>query len=68
MRQNEETREYVPTKEKDKASEKEQKEAKISNLPVTEFKLIVIKVLIELGRIDEHNENFNKETENISKY
>ena len=34
MKQNEETMEYVPTKEKDKAWEKEQKIAKISNLPV----------------------------------
>ena len=38
MRQNEETMEYVPTKEKDKASEKEQKKAKISHLPVKRSK------------------------------
>ena len=38
MRQNEETMEYVPTKEKDQASEKEQKKAKISNLPVMSSK------------------------------
>ena len=39
---------------------------KISNLPDKEFKIILIKILIELGiRMDELSENFNKETENI---
>ena len=38
MRQNEETMQYGPTKEKDKAPEKEQKKAKTSNLPVKSSK------------------------------
>ena len=39
------------------------------NLPDEVFKVLVIKMLTELGRrMDEHNENFNKETENIRKY
>ena len=40
----------------------------ISNLQDKEFKVTVIKMLTELGRIvEEHNEIFNKETENIKK-
>ena len=39
---------------------------KISTLPDKEFKIMLIKILIELGiRMDELSENFNKETENI---
>ena len=39
----------------------------ISNLPNKEFKVMVIKMLTELGiRIEEHNKNFNKEKENTS--
>ena len=45
-----------------KISEKTTNETEISNLPDKEFKALVIKMLTELGkRIDEHNENFNKE-------
>ena len=41
----------------------------ISNLPDKEFKVMVIKMVTELGRrVDEHSENFNKERENIRKY
>ena len=37
----------------------------ISNLPNKVFKVMVIKMSIELGRrMDEHSGNFNKETEN----
>ena len=37
----------------------------ISKLPDKEFKIMVIKMLTRLGRrMDEHNENFNKEAEN----
>ena len=39
---------------------------KISNLPDKEFKIRLIKILLELGiRMDELSENFNKESENI---
>ena len=38
----------------------------ISNLPDKKFKVMAIKMLSELGRrINEHKENFNKDTENI---
>lgn len=41
---------------------------KISNLPDKEFKVIVIKMLTQLKRrIDECNENFNKEIEKYEK-
>lgn len=41
-------------------------EVKLSNPTDKEFKVIVIKMLTELGRrIDEFSENFNKEIENI---
>ena len=49
------------SKEQYKISEKE--------LPDKEFKVIVIKMLTELGRrMDEPSQNFNKEIENIRKY
>ena len=39
------------------------------NLPVKESKVIVRKIITELGRtIDEHSEKFNKEIENIRYY
>ena len=51
-------------KEQDKASGKELNEMEISNLPDKEFKVIVIKMLTELGRRkDELSENDNKKTE-----
>ena len=40
----------------------------INNLPDKEFKALIIRMLTELGKImDEHNENLNKELENIRK-
>lgn len=40
----------------------------ISNLPDREFKVMVLKTLIELRkRMDEHGNNFNRERENIGK-
>ena len=39
---------------------------KTRNLPDTEFKALVVRMLNELrGRVDELSENFNKEIENI---
>lgn len=41
----------------------------ISNIPNKELKVMVIKMLIELRRrMDKHDENFNKEIENMRKY
>ena len=42
-------------KEQDKTSEKDLNEMEISNPPDKEFKVMVIKMLPELGRIDEHS-------------
>lgn len=54
---------------KKKNSEKDLNEIEISDLPDKEFKILVIKILTELGRrMNEYSENFNKETENIRKY
>lgn len=40
----------------------------INNLPDKEFKEMVIKMLIDLGsRMDEYNDNFNKELENTKR-
>lgn len=40
----------------------------IRNVPDKEFKIIIIKMLTELvKRMDENNENFNKEMENVRK-
>ena len=55
-------------KEKRKILKKINNETEISNLVEKEFKTLVIKVLTELGkRIDINNEDFNKEVENIKK-
>ena len=55
-------------REQDKSSEKELNETEIHNLPDKEYKLIVIRMLPDIGRrIDEHSENFNKELENINR-
>ena len=51
----------------DKTSEKELNKTEISNLLDKESKVLVIKLLTELRRMEEHIENFNKEVENIKK-
>ena len=51
----------IQTKEQDKPSEKKISKTEISNLPDTNFKIIVIKMLTELGRKKwKNSENFNK--------
>ena len=40
----------------------------INNLPDKEFKVMVIKMLTDFRRVDEHSKSFNKEIENIRKY
>lgn len=50
----------LQTKEQDKNSEKVNK-MEISNLPDRKFKVMIIKILTELGRMDKYTENFNKE-------
>ena len=54
--------------EQDKTSEKERNETELGSLSDGEFKVMVRSMLTELRRMDEHRENFNKETENIRKY
>ena len=61
-------RDMFQIREQDKSSEQELNETERNNLPDKEYKLIVIKVLTDLGRrIDECSENFNKELENMEK-
>uniref|UniRef100_A0A9L0SE42 L1 transposable element RRM domain-containing protein n=1 Tax=Equus caballus TaxID=9796 RepID=A0A9L0SE42_HORSE len=55
-------------KEQDSSSGKELNETEINNLSDKEYKLILIRMLTDLGkRIDEFSENINKELENIKK-
>ena len=54
-------------KEQDKAPE-ELSEVEISNLSSKEFKVMIVKMVNELRRMDENSENFNKERDNIRKY
>ena len=56
-------------KEQDKTHEKELGEMEISNLPDKKFKVIIIKMLNELRRLNKKNkiDFFNKELENIKK-
>ena len=57
------------TKEQNKTSEKSLNEMKTSNLPDKKFKVMVIKILSELGKgKDEYSGTFNKEMEKIRKY
>lgn len=50
------------TKEQDKIAEKELTKMEKNNLPDKEFKVIVITMPTKLRRrMDEYNENFNKE-------
>ena len=59
----------LQTKEHDKSPETDFSETEISDLSDREFKIIVIKMLIEVKRAKyEKSENFNKEIENIRKY
>lgn len=55
------------TKEQDTTSQENLNEMEVSNLSDKDFNVMVIKMLIELRRIDEHSETFNKETENMRK-
>ena len=51
-----------------KEQEKKPNETEINNSPDKELKVIVIRMLTELGkRINEFSENFNKQLENIKK-
>ena len=50
---------FQTKEQKTKTSEKEKVE--ISNLPNKEFKVMIIKMLNKLRRMDEHSENFNRE-------
>ena len=50
------------TKKQDKILDEKPNEVDISNLPEEEFKVMIIKILIELDRsVDEYYENFSKE-------
>ena len=58
-------------KEQDKTPKEELIEVEIGNLPSKEFKVMMVKIIKELGRrMDEQSEKlevFNKELENIKK-
>lgn len=61
-------RNMFQTKEQGKTPEKGINETEVSNLFNKEFKVIVIKMLIKLGKIIEDlSENFNKEVENMKR-
>ena len=53
---------------KQKKFEQATSEMKINNLTDKQFKILVMKMLTELGEtIDEQSDNFNKELENMKK-
>ena len=55
-------------KQQEKTTENKLNEIEASNLPETEFKVMIIKMLNEhMGRMDEHNENLNREIVSIKK-
>lgn len=47
-------------KEQDKTWEKGLNDTEISNLTNKEFKIVVIKIISKIWRMDEHNVNVNK--------
>lgn len=67
-RQNEETEAYVPNKEQGKSPERDLNKTEISYLPEKEIKVMVIEMLTDHRRVNEHRENFNREIENIRNY
>ena len=55
-------------KQQEKTPENKLNEMEAGNIPETELKIIVIRMLGELiRRMDEHNENINRETVSINK-
>lgn len=54
-------------KEQEKTLEKTNEETEVSIYQIKEFKSISNKTVIELGKIDEHSDNFNKEQEKLKK-
>ena len=55
-------------KEQGKTPEKTTNETEINNLPNKGFKVLVIRMITEIGkRINKHSENFNKELEKYKK-
>ena len=58
----------MPQMKQEKTPGNKLNEMEASNLPKTEFKIMVIKMLNELrGRMDEHNENLNREIVSMKK-
>ena len=56
------------SKEQVKTPEEELSEVEIGKLPDKEFKVMIIKMIKELGRrMDEHSEKINKELEDVKK-
>lgn len=51
------------TKKQDK-TQKKSLMIKISEVPDKEFKIIIIKMLTKLRRVDKHSESYNNEIEN----
>ncbi len=50
------------TKEQDKTPEKQLNEAEIGNLPKKEFRIMIVRMIQNLGnRIDKMQETFNKD-------
>ena len=54
-------------KEQDKITTKEQNEKEISNMPDRKLKVMLIKIFTEPKRVENLNETFSKEIENIKK-
>lgn len=57
IRQNEKIEEYVPIEKQDKNLRKELIKMEISHLSDKVFKIMVIEILTELGRMDKHSDN-----------
>ena len=70
-RQNEKAEGYVPDEGTDKTTEKQLNEVQIGNLPEKEFRIVIVKVIQDLGKrmeakIKKMQEMFNKVLEELN--
>ena len=71
-RQDEKAEGYVPDEGKDKTPEKQLNEVEIGKLPEKEFRIMIVKMIQDLGKrmeakIEKMQEMFNKDLEELKK-
>ena len=72
-RQNEKAEDFVPDEGTEKTTEKQLNEAEIGNLPEKEFRIMIVKMIQDLGirmeaKIEKMQEMINKDVEELKNY